>query len=102
MASSVVEEAAWFYASSCTFTLESKSALVTLAHQAVRIYSFRIYLNLRRSQDNFRCQHGKLVNKRGQKRSRPANFLQTGCTLSCDRQGECGRSRGEEHIPIYQ
>lgn len=61
----VVVEATWLYNSSHMFTLESKSALVTLAHQAVRCYSFRLYLDCRRSQDSFRRQHGKLVNKRG-------------------------------------
>ena len=96
------KEATWLYDSSHTFTLESKSALVTLAHQAVCSHSFHLYLDCRHSQDNFRCQHGKLINKRGQKRSRPAYFVSTACLLGCDRQGECGPSCGEEHIPTYQ
>ena len=96
-------EATWLYAISRVFTLESESALVTLAHQAVcRNYLFRLYLDLRRSQDSVRCQHSKFVNKRRQERSRPAHFFPTGGVLSRDRQGECGCSRGEKHIPIYQ
>ena len=61
----VVEDTTWLYDSSHTFTLESKSALVTLAHQVVCNCSFCLYLDCRRSQENFRRQHGKLVNKRG-------------------------------------
>ena len=84
------------------FTLESDSALVTLANQAIRNYSFRLYLDLCRSQDNVRCQHSNFVNERRQERSWPANFFPTGGVLSRDRQGEGGCGCGEKHIPVYQ